>query len=210
MNIDQKVLMTPEICNMTRDGLFNLREYWIDRGEFYTLGASVYIDPPVSYPGIAANTNIVLDTNFSWLKALVANYFKEIYNREIICMKDKALPGFHIFTSEANDLVGSIHTDEVEDRVEWACGYTDAFSFTIPISLPAAGGGMNYWDKGIINVTNSDKPKYLPYELGVIYIYDGKSPHQIANNELLGETDFRITYQGHGVTLDTGKIAIYF
>ncbi len=53
-------------------------------------------------------------------------------------------------------------------------------------------------------------PNYLKYEVGKLTMFEGAMPHQITNNEDLTDKDFRITYQGHGITLDTGKIAVYF
>lgn len=204
--INEKVLLTPEMCTVYRDVVFDARLYWLDRGAFYTLGASAYIDDPTIYPGMAANCNSLLQNNFGHLATLVANYIKEEFNREIIVFPNKGLPGFHIFNQESNHMDASIHTDEAHERLEWGCGVSDPFSFLIPIALPEAGGGLNWW----MNSKPETEKQYLQYELGNLIMFAGDLPHQINNDKPMTDTDFRITYQGHGITLDTGKIAVYF
>jgi len=208
MKIDRKQLLTPEMCMVTKDRLFNLRQYWIDRCNFHTLGASAYLDDPIAYPGIAANCNIIIDGNFPHLKVLIANYFKETMSREVVVMPNLGLPGLHIFGEASNDITPSIHTDEPYERIDWPCGHTDPFSFTLPIELPKAGGGLDWWDNQEHQETAP--PYYEEYKLGEMLIYSGESLHRIARPEPLGETDWRITYQGHGLILDTGNVVIYF
>jgi len=209
-HITEKVLLTPETCEVFKEALFASRLYWLDRGSFYTLGASAYIDDPCVYPGLAANCNGILEQRFKYLSSLVANWLKEEFNREVIVFPNKGLPGFHIFTSESNGHEASIHTDEAHDRLVWGCEVADAFSFTLVIDLPKCGGGLNWWK----NQADADNemllPTHQPYTVGTAYLFAADVPHQIANDGDLGDDEYRITYQGHGVTLDTGKIAVYF
>ena len=129
-----------------------------------------------------------------------------------------ALTSFHIFDHEANGLEGQIHIDEPYERIELPEGWSDPFSFTMAVELPAGGGGMNYW-KGITDEqmehykvfpVGIPTPEYFPYELGVLYVHSGLFPHQIANPCTIGEDEYRITLQGHGVVLRTGHVALYF
>ena len=133
-------------------------------------------------------------------------------------MPGTALPSFHVIDDRANGVEGSIHIDEPYERIDWGQKTTNPFSFTMAVSLPECGGGMNIWrgltddDISAYEVDHAiPEPEYFPYELGVLYIHDGKTPHQMANVGDIGRDEYRITFQGHGVTLPLSNVtALYF
>ena len=99
----------------------------------------------------------------------------------------------------------SIHIDEPFTRVDFqGLEWHDPFSFTLPVSIPTAGAGAEFWWDGI-----DRDPEFVPYELGKMYIHNGMTPHRIASVAPIPEGELRITLQGHGVHVEDGAI-IYF
>tara|TARA_R110000851_G_scaffold288960_2_gene443094 strand:- start:4486 stop:5160 length:675 start_codon:yes stop_codon:yes gene_type:complete len=198
-----------------------LPSFWIDRGVFWTVGAATYQDPPRAYTGIANCANIVLDHYFYSLPVFkyLMSELNIIYGANVIVMRDFARPSFHVFTDKANGLHGSLHVDEPYKRLALPDGWHSPTSFTMAVELPKNGGGMNYWSNDTLPIARDfhqdDKilpppDAHLAYELGVLYKHDGLFYHQISNNHRAEKDDFRITLQGHTVTLPTGDVLAYF
>lgn len=197
-----------------------LPDYWIDRGVFWTVGAATYQDPPHAYTGIANCANIVLDHYFYSLpvfKHLLCE-LSIIYGANVVVMRDFARPSFHVFTDKANGLNGSLHVDEPYKHLRLPKGWHSPTSFTMALEMPKKGGGMNYWSNETMPIQQEfhqdDKlpppDAHLEYALGVLYKHDGLFYHQISNNHPAAPDDFRITLQGHTVTLPTGDVLAYF
>lgn len=211
-------IFSEEECQAISQRVKDLPEYWVNRRNFYTLGASTYLDDPRAYPAIATAFNQVIASNFQGSLTRVAKAISEIKELPVVFKLGTGLPSFHIFDKSANGLDGSIHIDEPYDRVSWKQDIRDPFSFTILMESPSGGAGLDLWpactDDDIeayekLGVT--PEPLYFPYEKGEMYIHSGLVPHRIANPCSIEDGEHRITFQGHGVTLaDHDKIVIYF
>ena len=215
-------VFTPEQCDRLAKHVVNQAHYMIKRGEgFYTLGASTYLDDPMHYEGIAANTNILLEREFPAVlvavDAVLSEHFKVPATHTNIHSNGLALPGFHIFDSNSAGLEGSVHIDEPYDRIDWrGVEWHSPFSFTVPLQLPTLGGGLDYWP----NVTDEEMEtyeregalppfEYLAYAVGNMYLHDGHTPHRISNRHPVPLDEYRISIQGHGVHTADG-IVVYF
>ena len=210
-------LLTIEECDAITTRVGELEEYWVNRNSFYTLGASTYLDDPHAYPAIANVFNQMIEANFKGTLTRLATAISNHKKSPVVFKKGTGLPSFHIFDNQANGLVGSLHIDEPYERIDWGQKVTDPFSFTVLVEEPEDGAGLEYWP----NTTDADiaayevdhtlpEPEYLDYTLGKLYIHNGLVPHRIANTGDLNEGEFRVTLQGHGVTLANGDIVIYF
>jgi hypothetical protein len=218
--ITEHQIWTPLECGQIAMMVRALRPYWIDRGRFYTLGAATYQDPAHSYPGLANCTNILLAEKFYNTNEfeILQKKMAAIYGARVMALEDFAYPGFHVFDHQANGQVGSLHFDEPYRHLRLPEGWSNPTSFTIPIQMPELGAGLNYWSEDTIPLdreyTGAEKipepDDHLQYELGVMYKHGGKFYHQISNNNPLSDTDYRITLQGHTVTLPDGEILAYF
>ena len=194
--------------------VLDLFKYWRHRGTFYTIGASTYNDDPMEYMDIACRDNSVLNRHFGALLQALADWFSVKLEKEVIYLHTHGLPGFHIFDHTANGKEGSIHIDQPETRCWWPCKTTDRFSFTAPLELPQGQGGLNLYEGDANTINNHTgalpKPEYYPYEIGKLYIHDGQTIHQIANPVDMETNQYRITLQGHGATLEDGRVVLYF
>jgi hypothetical protein len=200
--------------------IFNRQLYWIDRGGFYTIGAATYQDDPATYPIWANYTNLVVrDITGHCRWDLESAIGKHKNCKQVIWgSRNLAAPGFHIFGNECNGVKGHPHIDEPYDRIAWPFKWSDPFSFTVPLQLPKCGGGLDFWpdhtDKDIERYIAEDKlppHEYLPYEVGRLYLHSGLFPHRIANPGDMGNDEWRITLQGHGVIRESNNNAyVYF
>lgn len=134
------------------------------------------------------------------------------------------LPGFHIYQGHPDLPLGlycggTIHYDSPHKRANFPFQTSDeeVFSFTLSISLPRNGGGLNYWVKvppfvetgKWFHLTSkqsqewlSTNVKHLDYKIGSMVIHDCNILHQMSNNVKTDADDWRITLQGHGVYRD--------
>ena len=67
MIFDNKILTEEEAMDVS-NRVLSMREAFIDRGTFDTLGASVYLDDPLSYIELKDETNPLLKHNFDDLE----------------------------------------------------------------------------------------------------------------------------------------------
>lgn len=192
-----------------------LEKIWIPRGEntFFTIGASTYNDLIISdghatYYEVAEKINPVIERAFGPLMGLMRTVIGKVYKRECIDLPFAGLMGFHIFNSAGDcrkDEGSNIHTDEPFQRLLWSEPFYDPFSFTLALELPDGEGGLDYW------VDGEPYRRYLPYEVGHLYIHSGRFPHRIAAPTWPSDEKPRITLQGHGAILqDTDRVAVYF
>lgn len=212
--VSEAKVLSPEQCREVALRVLDLSEYWRDRGTFWTLGASTYNDDVMAYPGIAWQDNAVLTRHFGKLLQDVADGFQVALNKPTIYLHTHGLPGFHIFDQTANGLQGSIHIDQPETRCWWPCKTTEHFSFTVAIELPDGKGGLNLYEGNQETIENYTgplpEPQYVPYKEGHLYLHDGLTIHQIANPVDMKPGQHRITLQGHGATLISGQVVLYF
>jgi hypothetical protein len=93
-------------------------------------------------------------------------------------------------------------------------------SFTLPLSIPKNGTGLNVWNVSYDDFMKLDQSKkrslfeqapdgFIDYKLGHLILHKGHILHQIKAPSLVEEGDLRITLQGHGILAD-GKIRIYW
>lgn len=215
-NITKVNFMTPAVAEDVAKRVLMMRDYWINRGWGWTLGAATYQDTPAAYPALANYTNRVLSEVFMGVYKSLAEYFKLELGMEVISLKGVALPGFHIFTEQSNGHHGHPHIDEPYKGIQWPAEVTDPFSFTLALALPRCGGGLGYWpaftDEDIETFMGEDElppATLLDYVVGTMYIHSGKTPHRIQNYGDMLPGEARITLQGHAVTMD-GQLVIYF
>ena len=192
-----------------------LKEHWIPRGEetFWTIGASTYNDLIISdghatYYEVATKVNPIIKDHFGELLHLTKAVIGKMYNRECIDLPLAGLMGFHIFDSSGDgrrEEGSNIHTDEPFQRLLWTEPFCRPFSFTVALEMPDDDGGLDYWVEG------EPYRRYLPYEIGHMYLHDGRFPHRIAAPTWPSDEKPRITLQGHGaILLDTNRVAVYF
>lgn len=222
-------------------------DHWTPRGPrlgpahfFYTLGAATYLDCPVSqgqYKALAAKTNPVLSDAFGWVYARIEQMLASVFGP---CQTtgELARPGFHIFSNMSHQgldqstipliqkMSPSSHCDlqHLEHREYWSgfgeADLVNALSFTIPLVLPATGGGLRLLEPlerihvdGLERMTlerHGNSETHAIYSIGTACYHLGLIRHQI----LLREGDAavgakRITLQGHGIRCD-GVWQLYF
>lgn len=208
-------MLTPEQAAIEAEKVKKLRPHWIPRGNdtFWTIGASTYNDLIVSeghatYYEVAHKVNPLIEAAFGGLLGLTKAVIGKVYQRECIDLPFAGLMGFHIFDSSGDgrkEEGSNIHTDEPFQRLLWTEPFNDPFSFTIALELPDGDGGLDYWVHG------EPYRRYLPYEVGHMYLHSGRFPHRIAAPTWPSDEKPRITLQGHGAILqDTNRVAVYF
>ncbi len=220
--IDCKRLLDPQDCRRAADDLLALRDCWIRRNAlvpFFTFGAASYLDAAHSrarYLELAADFNPRLRNRFGWLLDQVSAAISASLGFKTQWHAHGALPGFHIFLAHpAFSLpVASIHFDRQYLLIDWS-GVPDPdfnapLSFTLPIELPAAGGGLKTWstretqfnemrEKQQGNLALSLPFELHEYRIGELVIHSGNMLHQIAPSPRMEPGDRRITLQGHGI-----------
>ena len=198
-----------------------LRPFWCKRHEnFFTLGTALYLDKvdPAStfYESCVQSNNFLLKTHFAPLYDRLIETLKKELQQEVQFEPAFSLPGFHIFLAsrEFVEKRASIHFDLQFKKASWS-HYREVMdlqplSFTLALSLPRLGGGLNYWDKKFnlsepfdIEEAAKNLPRhYVPYEAGKIVLHEGLLLHQIAPAKEYFEKDQRITLQGHALFCD--------
>jgi hypothetical protein len=220
--IEEHALLSPEECADVRAGLHALRERWISRHDwvpFYTLGAASYLDAvrnADAYETRAAEHNGLLGERFGWLHERVAAVLSKALDAPVACHERFARPGFHIYLYSAAFAVptASIHRDLQYESLRWRASespdLTNPVSFTLAVTLPRAGGGLNVWDiatpdlggltpEEIRALIRSCPPRLHAYRTGTLILHSGHMVHQIAPMPGMQEDDERLTLQGHGI-----------
>ena len=184
------------------DSVLKLRHLWEARAEdfpFFTLGKSAYLDGNTKeYFNGVNKLNPVLKKTFKSLYKCVASVLGNELGEKILSDNDLAFPGFHIFPSDEKFLLisGNWHIDNPHTVLD--LGNMDASAFTLPVMLPTGGGGMDF------------KDVYYPYSVGEMVIHDGKKLHRIASYKKYKKDEYRITFQGHIVRNDRGKLIMFW
>lgn len=205
-----------------------LRPHWIPRtkqpASFFTLGVASYMDLQNSNEGFsqdyysnAVPLNALILERFRWLLGRAKSVVEDFIGAKALFSPELASPGFHIFEFPAipRSNTASIHFDLQYLLVNWNENLpfsqdADVISFTLPIRLPAGGGGLNVWGatyRDCFKTPNFDLERYLEsnhatyhrYSVGALAIHSGHRLHQIAGVADVRPSDQRITLQGHGV-----------
>ena len=213
-----------------------LRPQWFQRGResFHTLGAALYLDaplpettahfqqpqpPPLQYETRQRALNPRLLAHFDALYAALSQALSALLNADVRYAPGRALPGFHIFDADpchAQEHTHVPHFDRQYECATWHAAapidFSNALSFTLPISLPQAGGGLRVWPVSLQEVLAREPEaaralvaaaamERHAYALGELVCHRGHLLHRIAAWPALpGEQ--RVTLQGHALYFD--------
>ncbi|KYF55854.1 hypothetical protein BE08_05030 [Sorangium cellulosum] len=233
----------PALCAAACREIYAQRPRWRTRRlfsqpPFYTLGAASYLDL-----GFAAGSidDYLGDAGSLWLwagdavLAIVERVRAALADRLGEAVEYPAVlpsPGFHLFIGAAiprNDCsrrpedCASSHFDMQYRHIPWTRWYTSidlerTISFTLPLKLPAAGGGLTVWRSLTLERLRADLESRvfpdlsaaagatpsatIPYTVGALVVHRGHMLHQAAGIARAKVKDERITLQGHGVFAD--------
>ncbi len=210
--VDEHSFLSVVDCDAVLREVHAQRPAWCRRMEqapFFTLGTAAYLDAVGAdnrYLTLAAASNQILQSRFPELFQRLAARLEEILDAPVAYAGNLAWPGFHVFPADRLFLhpIASVHLDLQYQLVPWPdeppADFTKPLSFTLPIALPRAGGGLSY------TTTARSKPHssaqldlYQPYRIGHLYLHSGHLLHQIAPLRAFSPDDQRITLQGHAV-----------
>ena len=197
--------------------------------DYYTLGAAYYLgveqEDFAPYVVKLGQLNPVLKELFAELYGLILDRFEQVFGCPCGFHDELALPGFHVFGPRPGRLPsflnlpyfargGSIHNHPtprflVELMSSAGVSLPSCLdSVTIPLRLPAGGGGLNVWPNGLDN----EEPVYRPYSEGKAVHFSGDLWHQVAPYQpSLGvvRPDYRVTLQCHFFCLE-GTIILFW
>jgi hypothetical protein len=208
-------VLRPAECATIADRVHELRSLWLLRQpQFYTLGYAAYMDcrDPVSrlrYFEDAPRLNRALVDHFGALYRSVIASLEEALTAPVELAARQAIPGFHVWLGRGVPHLGfdagSVHFDlQYLDNgllgERWPTA-VDVVSFTLPVRLPKAGGGLNVWDirhpePAGREVWPFTRMSRVQYTLGSLVLHTGHELHQIAPVERIEEGDERICLQG--------------
>ena len=212
-------VLEPADCDVYWEALQEVRASWTARhplAPFFTLGAASYLDAGEEYQALAAAANPVLASRFASLLERVRQAIAA-HTGDPVEVGRFALPGFHIFQAHPafERPVASIHCDLQFQGLAWGSGadLNRTLTFTLPIRLPATGGGLDAWDietaewmplspSERLALLKARAYTYFPYECGRIELHDGQFVHRIAASRGMAPGEERVTYHGHGVWED--------
>ena len=221
-------LLTAVEAEAIREGVHALRDHWIQRRPdcpFFTLGTASYLDGDdgfATYRERAAATNPLLERHFGELLETVRATLEEELGEACRYTPELARPGFHVYqSSPLFQTAGKVHYDLQFEKIEWEDPSVDLenqLSFTLPVALPRAGGGLLVWNVDYREVrrmfqevrrrvlAENREPELHPYRVGELVSHPGYLLHQIAPMPDMEPEDERITLQGHAVRGEDGWI----
>jgi hypothetical protein len=217
-------------CLQVRDAIHANRHHWTSRIPqlpFYTLGVASYLDAEISkahYYRSAHDSRPLLWETFGWLYEIVASALSTHFKQTVVYDPAYALPGFHIFLAHPAFIqaIAAVHWDAQHLALDWSSqtDFARPVSFTLPITLPSKGAGLNYWDyewqpdvpADAVNLKQilSALPTHnIEYAVGEMVVHSGRLLHQIAPAHEYQPQDERITLQGHAL-LSQGDWKLYW
>ena len=234
--VSRAVVLDETTCAAIAARVHALRTHWVARDEaaFHTLGAALYLDRPTAetrerfglpapgparYATLARRSNALLETHFADLYPAFAAALAGLLDAEVRYAEDRARPGFHVFEhhpSYARQAAHVPHFDRQYECIDWpraaSIDFTAAISVTLPIRLPARGGGLRVWDLNLFEVqalgpaAARDRARQAPscvhrYVPGELVCHRGHLLHQIQPWPSR-PGDERITLQAHGLFYD--------
>tara|TARA_R110002124_G_scaffold80190_4_gene212436 strand:- start:487 stop:1101 length:615 start_codon:yes stop_codon:yes gene_type:complete len=203
MIFDNKILTEEEAMDVS-NRVLSMRLAFIDRGTFDTLGASVYLDDPLSYIGLKDETNPLLKHNFDDLYKKVIEEITSMLHVPVKHHPYGALPGFHIFGKDSAGHQGHKHIDQPYQRLFWPEPFHMPFSFTLALNVPDKAG-LEVWPNLV-----TEEPEYVDYTAGHMYSHVGHVTHRIAGVGNPTDENPRITLQGHGAILSLSQEAVIY
>lgn len=225
-------MLTEQECLPIVQSVMALSGNWLQRGpvDFYTLGAATYLDGAWDrepYQSHRSEANPILSNCFSGLYSLLLNSLSGVLGSNVSFLPELALPGFHVFAAKPGKSLlpgtkafaasgGAIHLDlqyeyhaTLWERYE-EVDIQQPLSFTLPLQLPKAGGGLNIWPRHEQRDDPSYRqPNHITYQCGELVWFTGPLLHQISPLRQVSAQDRRITLQGHGLRCD-GRWLLYF
>jgi hypothetical protein len=223
-------VLSPARLGEVLDGVFRLREHWIERGPgFFTLGLALYKDGMAAGGGRldVEESNARLEEAFGpALEDLRAFLARELEG-EVEWGAGLPLPGFHVF--DATGLRPGKPTGDAHFDIQYVWGrfdepVLDAVSVTVPIQIPAAGTSLEYWPVDFAELNRlvsegtlasvADAAEHFQrhevwYEPGRACLLRGLPLHRIGTTPTVQPSDYRITLQGHAVRLGTRWVAYW-
>jgi hypothetical protein len=214
-------LLNEAECQRNWQAAKALRKYWTHRHAFlpsYSVGAAAYLDVPAegvhTYLMRAIRMNKFLRRDFGPLAESVRAAIEDHVGATTVISPRFAVPGFHIFETHPrlDELKPRVHFDlqglRLDFKSEDAEDPEKRLSFTIAVSLPKGGAGLNTWDfqhSEYMQMTPAEVEDYFAtlqatyhsYNLGELVIHTGSKLHAIAANLEMDPDDARVTYQGH-------------
>jgi hypothetical protein len=232
-------ILRPAQCEEICSTVHMLRSFWTqvnEQTEFFTLGVASYIefcrpgDAAARYREKARQSNPLLCEYFAGIMEYLRVTLQRHLGGPAAFAEELGRPGFHIWLTEAipRQPTASVHFDLQYRQVGWPVGacadYERPVSFTLPLRLPAGGGGMNVWNlhhneveelgaRGVpvdINEMKEARERlHYDYKPGHLVVHTGHFLHQIAPVERIEPGDERITLQGHAMRCD-GRWMLYW
>lgn len=230
LSIEDIAMLAESECAELRRQILQLRPYWIQRLPdlpMYSLGAATYLDMAQGeshYVETAARYNPILQQHFAPLYRRLEEVLSRRLGGPVAYPPHKALPGFHIFLAHPAFTQGSasIHADLQYRQTDWswARSISQPISFTLAISLPSCGSGVNVWNVSVTQLDGLPRAEaarvlrerggqFFEYRLGHLTLQFGHLMHQIARPLWLVEGDQRLTFQGHALLCD-GSWQLYW
>lgn len=234
-------LLDPSACEAVAERVVAARDHWILRlpGRLHTLGAAAYLDAPdpaslraygtqppaesLYYPRAQASRELLL-SHFGSLYDTLRHALDALLDAPTRYTDAQALPGFHIYHSVVDHRLQRNHVPHYDRpylHLDWAepVDTERTLSFTLPLRLPAVGGGLRLWPVDYLDMRElprevvkqrlrSTSPDVIDYIPGTLVVHSGHHLHQIrAWSGAPGE--LRITLQGHAIR-STDHWLLYF
>ncbi|MCP5157272.1 MAG: hypothetical protein H6983_24050 [Ectothiorhodospiraceae bacterium] len=224
--IERHAVLTADECAAVGRLVRDARKRWILRSAewpFYTLGAASYIDARAGerpYRALARLHNPWLRQAFGWLYRRVGAVLAARLGAPVQVTEQAAVPGFHVYQAcpAFETPVASIHCDRQYALIGWDDGpapdLAHPLSFTLPVSVPRSGAGLDVWDlplaaveglghEAFSRLVGERRPARHAYALGELVVHDGHLVHRAAPSTDLQPDDERVTLQGHGLRRGT-------
>lgn len=217
-------LLSEEESRAIRDTVHALRPQWRRRREeapFYSLGAASYMDAAqrgfADYSAEARRCNEMLESHFGNLYRRLEAVLSEHLAASVGYHDAFARPGFHVFLSDPAfaQPAASLHFDRQYEHLDWSglgdVDFDRQLSYTLAVSLPAAGAGLLVWNVNDLDLRHLDDeekkavmrrnrmPVLHRYRVGGLALHSGHQLHQIAPMKQMRPEDERITLQGHAL-----------
>ncbi len=223
-------ILTSGQCEEICSTVHRLRSFWTQVNEstlFFTLGVASYIefcrpgDAAARYRDRARQSNPLLREYFAGMMEYLRGTLERHLGEPVAFVEEFGRPGFHIWLTEAipTHPTASVHFDLQYLSLGWpsdgeAVDYERPVSFTLPLRLPAEGGGVNVWNLNYREVEEMSargvpvqleelretrEQEHYAYQLGSLVLHSGHLLHQIAPVPDVNPGDERITLQGHAM-----------
>lgn len=229
-----KAFLSEEECRLIRTQVFELRNSWHSISpprKCFTLGLPSYTvahnDRQDYYAKVAA-VNETLAEHFGWLYQKLVRALTGILNAPVQFEQRFSRPGFLIQLVGQDprcwEVSGGPHWDWDFLLLDWKPALPSeldiekSMSFTIPIRLPKAGGGLLVWEdiqaadtiqlaraesisieEATSQLVGRQQPIRYDYQAGNIIYHPGGTVHGILSSSTTEASDERITLQAYAL-----------